>query len=318
MVDIERRHAELFRLRLGERLADGSPRALHGRMRVTAVSRQVVDAFASTYGGVTSQWGEAWQCYLDRSDLPVLVLPGQSCEQWWEQWKHRVGSMPVCTHRCDGLVNHKTGEACTCPAPDERGGPGTCQPTTRLWVLCPEVPVLGAGRLETHGMIAAQTLPQAVAVLQAAMRQGELLPATLRVRLVESSGRRYVVPTLEVTGLSWTEAAGQAAAMPDADATAPVSEHSTAPGPSEAQDGPAPLALTGPGPSAPSHPAGRGVRAPIRDVNRLRLFFARRGVTDEEQIAERVSAVLGRQVRRLSDLDADEMASVVAALEEKP
>ena len=197
MLDIQRRHAEVFRIRFGDR--DGNrPRKLTDQIRITAPSRNVVQAFADVYGGEVTEWEGQHQAYLPTTELRILVLPGQSVSQWWEKWR---GS--VCERRCDGFQEQKSGSRCKCPEDiDERvADKNACSPTTRVNVLCPDVGVVGSGALVTHGLIAAETLPQAIGVAEAALSRGLMVPAVLRV--VEHKGRNhFVVPQIEIVGVS--------------------------------------------------------------------------------------------------------------------
>ena len=106
MIDIQRRHAEVYRIRLGDR-DGGRPRKLTDKIRITAQSREVVEAFTEAYGGEVTAWDAQWQTYLPTSELQILVLPGQSVQQWWELW---TGS--VCARRCDGYQETKSGKRC--------------------------------------------------------------------------------------------------------------------------------------------------------------------------------------------------------------
>ena len=216
MIDIQRRHAEVYRIRLGDR-DGGRPRKLTDKIRITAQSREVVEAFTEAYGGEVTAWDAQWQTYLPTSELQILVLPGQSVQQWWELW---TGS--VCARRCDGYQETKSGKRCMCPEDiDARvKDKAACSPTTRVNVLCPDVAVVGAGALVTHGLIAAETLPQSIAVAEGALRRGLMVPAVLRV--VEHKGRNhFVVPQIEITGIS-INALGQSesnGALPHASGT---------------------------------------------------------------------------------------------------
>jgi len=208
MLDIQRRWSETFRIRLGEKKVNAKgkeyPSSLDNQIRVTSQSPDVIDAIVKVYGGTTSDWGDQRQAYLPTDHLRIMVLPGEACVGWWEQWRKKDGGMPVCTKRCDGEHDTLTGEACSCPSITQRlaSKDTYCQPTTRLWVMLPDVEVIGTGRLETHGIIAAETLPQSVDVLKHALKRGEMVPAILRIVRVESSGKSFVVPKIEVTGLS--------------------------------------------------------------------------------------------------------------------
>lgn len=208
MLDIQKRHAEVFRIRLGDSVPtgefndDGTPkkraRKLTDSIRVTSPNRSVVDAFVAVYGGEVSEWEQQWQAYLPVTALPVLILPGQSISQWWELYKKSVVE-----RRCNGEVEQLSGHPCKCPADItvRMQTKGACRPMTRVNVVCPEVAVVGAGSLVTHGMIAAETLPQSVAVAEAALARGLMVPGMLRV-IVHEGKKHYVVPQLEIVGVT--------------------------------------------------------------------------------------------------------------------
>lgn len=205
MIDLQRRHAEIFRIRLGEKGSRGEPRKLTDQVRITSAHPGVCAAFHDAYpGGPGPQkWQGEYEVYLPTDHLRVLMLPGQSIQQWWEHYK---GS--VCERRCDGVTEVKSGNACVCPADiDERmRKPGACRPMTRINVICPDVAVVGSGALVTHSLIAAETLPQSVAVAEAALSRGLMVPAVLRI--VEHKGRNhFIVPQLEIVGVSLNELA---------------------------------------------------------------------------------------------------------------
>lgn len=201
MLDIQKRHAEVFRIRLGEKGSKGEPRKLTDSIRITSPNRSVVQAFADVFGGDVRDWDGQFEVYLPTTELPIMVLPGQSVSQWWEMYRKSV-----CERRCDGVTETLSGQACMCPADitDRMAAKGACRPMTRLNVVCPDVAVVGAGSLVTHSMIAAETLPQSIAVAEAALARGLMVPAVLRV--VEHKGKtHYIVPQLEIVGMSLTQ-----------------------------------------------------------------------------------------------------------------
>ncbi len=201
MLDLQRRHAEVFRLRFGDQRGNNNaPRKLTKEMRVTSHGRDVVEAFTTVYGGTPQEWsspkGPAWEAYLPITEIPVMVLPGQSITQWWERYKSSV-----CDRRCDGEVEQLSGEACMCPATIEQrmGDRNACSPMTRVNIICSDVPVLGAGAFVSHGRTAAETLPQAIDIVEGLLERGVRVPAMLRI--VEHRGRRhFVVPQIEIAG----------------------------------------------------------------------------------------------------------------------
>lgn len=202
MLDLQRRHAEVFRIRFGEK-SNGRPVKLTESIKVTAAGQSVVQAFADRYGGEVEPFTEnssrdRWQVKLPISELYVMVLPGQSISQWWEMWR---GS--ACERRCDGETESLSGQPCMCPSDIavRMRTSNACRPTTRVSVICPDVEVVGAGRFESHGLIAAETLPQSIAIAEAALARGLTVPAVLRA--IEHKGRtHYIVPQLEIVGVS--------------------------------------------------------------------------------------------------------------------
>lgn len=218
MLDIQRRHAEVFRIRLGDKDDRGNMRKLTDAIRITSPNRSVVQAFADVFGGDVSEWEQQWQVYVPTTELPVLVLPGQSITQWWEQYR---GS--VCERRCDGYTETLSGSACKCPAEitERLATKNACRPMTRINVVCPDVEVVGAGSLVTHGMIAAETLPQAVAIAEGALSRGLMVPAVLRVVQHIGKAKQYIVPQLEIFGISLNELTTGEVARPAAVAAAP-------------------------------------------------------------------------------------------------
>ena len=215
MIDIQRRHAEVFRIRLGEKGPNGFPQSLTDAIRVTAPNEGVCHAFTAVYGGEVKPWKDGgrneFEAYLPTTSLSILVLPGQSLQQWWEKYKRSV-----CVSRCDGEKDTKTKKACTCPPDidDRMADKNACKPMTRVNVLCPDVAVVGSGALVTHSLIAAETLPQSIAVAEAALSRGLMVPARLRV--VEHKGlTHYIVPQIEIVGISLSElvGAGEASAL---------------------------------------------------------------------------------------------------------
>lgn len=212
LLDVACKYKEVGRLRLGEKDANGYPKRLTDAIRVTSPAPAVVDAFCARYGGERRPWtaptGPQWEAYLPTTELAIVVLPGSSVSAFWEKWAGQA-----CQRRCDGRTELLTDQPCVCGGtPESRmADKHACKPTTRLLVACPDVDVIGALMLTTRGLVAAETLPQSVAILEAALDRGVMMPATLRVREHVGAGKRYVVPMIEVTGISLAAlAAGQA------------------------------------------------------------------------------------------------------------
>lgn len=244
MLDIQKRHAEVFRIRLGDKAPSGAPQKLTDSMRVTSPNRSVVEAFATVYGGDVSAWEQQWQVYLPVTALPVMILPGQSISQFWELYKKSV-----CERRCDGYTESLSGQPCKCPEDItvRMQTRGACRPMTRINVVCPEVAVVGAGSLVTHSMIAAETLPQSVAVAEAALSRGLMVPGMLRV-IFHQGKTHYGVPQLEIVGVSLAQLE-----------TGEIERPVLASAPVAAVSPPAPAIAA---PSRPSIPASSGPRRP--------------------------------------------------------
>lgn len=202
ILDLQRRHSTTFRLRIGEKVPTSNgktkPVRLTDAIRVTSANPSIVDAFVAMYGGERRSWEGQWEAKLPITKLPITLLPGQSITQWWEFW---AGA--TCARRCDGFTQ-TTDEPCVCPNDlgTRMADKQACSPTTRLSVICPEVDVLGAGMMVTHGRIAAETLPSSVAVAEAALAHGVYVPATLVIEEMVGPGKRFVVPRIDITGMS--------------------------------------------------------------------------------------------------------------------
>lgn len=188
---LQRRHAELGRIRLGAKGAKGQPQKL-SQFRLTSPSERYIRDLADLYGGTAQPWdnnGKAeWEVYTTATSIPVIVIKG-GLSQWLETW-----SGGGCTHRCDGERNVE-GDACD---PEDRLHQ-QAKPTTRLSVMLPELEAIGAFRMESHGWNAAAEIP---AVAELAQFVGEMVPAHLNLveRRTVRDGKtsRFVVPVLDL------------------------------------------------------------------------------------------------------------------------
>lgn len=207
LLDVQQQHATMFRLRFGDLVTSrgkSRPRRLTDQIRVTSPNPDIVDAFCAVYGGERREWtnqGRAeWEAYLPTTTIRVVLLPGSSVTQWWELYK---GS--VCVRRCDSRTEIKSQQPCMCPSrdPAERNAdPEQCSATTRVSVICPDVDVVGAGMFVSRGLMAAATLPNAIAAANAALAAGIYVPAIVRVVEFTGQGTRWIVPQIEVVGTS--------------------------------------------------------------------------------------------------------------------
>ncbi len=189
---LQRRHAEIGRIRLGEKGAKGQPVKLT-TFRFTSPNRQLIEAVADLYGGTAKPWDNGgkpeFEVVTDASTVPVIVIKG-GLSQWMETW-----SGGGCIHRCDGINDAITGAECN---PKDRNHLAA-KPYTRLSTMLRDVESLGAWRMESHGWNAAAEIP---AMAELAMYVGDLVPAVLhlveRRAVKEGKTSRFVVPVLDL------------------------------------------------------------------------------------------------------------------------
>lgn len=215
VIGVQRRMAELGRIRLGDKGDKGQPQKLT-KFRLTSASRQLLEAAASLYGGTVTEWPGApdegyWQLYTEADRLDIILppvfsdrdgSPSAPYSQFFELW-----SGGGCQRRCDGVTEMLSGKPCLCEA-----GERECKITTRLSVILPQVPGLGVWRLESHGWNAASVLPGTLDVLMMAAAEQQFIPAVLRLeqRSSKANGqtRRFVVPVVDLPTVTVGELVG--------------------------------------------------------------------------------------------------------------
>lgn len=198
---LQRRHAEIGRIRLGEKGAKGQPVKLT-TFRFTSPNRALIDAVADLYGGQAKPWDNGgkpeFEVVTNASTIPVIVIKG-GLSQWLETW-----SGGGCIHRCDGERNVLTDRPCDLQevvqiGRDRVNPHEAARPYTRLSVMLRDVESLGAWRMESHGWNAAAEIP---AMAELAMFVGDLVPAVLhlveRRSVRDGKTSRFVVPVLDL------------------------------------------------------------------------------------------------------------------------
>ena len=209
IIDIQRRLAQVGRIRIGEQVASGNtkrPKKLE-MFRLTSPDKRAMDQLAEVYGGEVHPWEDAptgtqWELFTKSLELSVLVPPeGMSFSQFYEVW-----SGGGCRVRCDGQWDSINDQACSCSSdPEER----LCKPHTRLSVMIQEVAASGMWRLDTSGYYAATEIGGAFDLGQLISQATgqKLLRATLRldqreVKRPDKPPHKFAVPVLQFEDVS--------------------------------------------------------------------------------------------------------------------
>lgn len=209
IIDLQRRLVEVGRIRMGttqeKQKRDGTgtfrmPVRL-STWRLTSRDEQRLAAAAAVYGGNVIPWDQRegeFELITETDALPIMVMPGQNLSSWYELWGQRASGKPVeCFRRCDGVTETITDAPCVCD-PENR----ECKPTTRLSVLLPDVPGLGCWRFDSHGYYAAVELAGTADLLDALTRNGQLVPARLRIdqrrQVKDGQTTTFPVPVIDI------------------------------------------------------------------------------------------------------------------------
>lgn len=236
---IQRRMMRLGRVRLGEKGTKGEPRR-RDTFRFTSASRELLESVALTYGGKVEVWNGApedgmFEVNSDATQIDILIPPVLSSvdgspsapySQFYELW-----SGGGCQRRCDGVTDAISGKSCLCrPAVEESGEEmRECKITTRCDFMIPSVAGLGTWGLESHGWNAAIELPGTLDLLMLAAAEQRFIPAVLRIdhRTKKTPGRptnRYVVPVIDLPGVSVAQLAQGNVPSPITALPAPVAK----------------------------------------------------------------------------------------------
>lgn len=204
--NLDPRLRELGRIRIGRQVPTGKegktrPEKLD-RFRFTSSSEKLIRAVSIAYGGQPREWTpddgrKQWEVITDATSIPILIPP-QPISQFYEQW---AGG--GCQRRCDGIRELLTDQPCICQTNGQDGPDRDCKPTTRINVICRDIPGVGMFRLESHGYYAAIELPQLAVLLERAAATNYDVEASLGLeeRVIKRPGqgtRRFMVPTIEL------------------------------------------------------------------------------------------------------------------------
>lgn len=209
IIDIQRRLVEVGRIRMGtteersKRDGTGTFRmpVRLSTWRLTSRDQQRLEHAAEKFGGTVVPWEQRdgeFELITDTDALPIMVMPGQNLSSWYELWGQRSAGKPIeCFRRCDGVTETITDAPCVCD-PEVR----ECKPTTRLSVLLPDVPGLGCWRFDSHGYYAAVELAGTADLLDALTRNGQLVPARLRIdqrrQVKDGQTTTFPVPVIDI------------------------------------------------------------------------------------------------------------------------
>ncbi|MGV0627180.1 recombination directionality factor [Mycolicibacter minnesotensis] len=201
IIDLQRRLAEIGRIRIGQQVATGTGKKRPAKLttfRLTSADRNRIQQAAVLYGGTPVEWeapaGKQWEVVTEADALNVICPPSDMAfSQHYELW-----SGGGCQRRCDGRNESISEGGCLCD-PDKR----ECTIHTRLSVMLRDLPGLGVWRIDTSGYYAAVELQGAVEVVQLAAGRGQMLPARLRLeqRMIKRAGqgvKRFAVPVLDI------------------------------------------------------------------------------------------------------------------------
>lgn len=176
------------------------------KFRFTAATADILAPVAELYGGEVTRWVEGdarnhFQLTAEATRIPVIYPSAMGLSQSYDQYAKGFHTLTCDSQHCR-VPGSRVERACQCD-PLER----TCQLTTQLSLVLPEVPGLGVWRLVTHGNYAARELLGHVHFIEQAIQQaGVRVPAVLGLeqreirRLVDGKPVtfQFVVPTLDI------------------------------------------------------------------------------------------------------------------------
>lgn len=258
IITLQRQARELGRLRTGYSVPNEDPTKRPRAVRsqtwiVSSHAEHYVQAAAEIWGGTVEKWqpqgngAPQWRVITEAPSLDAILPPGDPLSQSYELW-----SAGGAQRRCDGMTETLSDSPCLCRAQwgdafHETAPLGkACKMTTRLNVILPEMPDIGAWRVETHSYHAANEIAAAVDVLKGSIGEAALIPVRLRIeqrtRVAQGKTKQFPVVAVELRGGTAGQVLAGAVQAPAVGASsAPAIEGGSQPQATPAQD-PAPTA----------------------------------------------------------------------------
>lgn len=219
IINRQRQLAEQGRLRLGytvpAKSKDGRDITRPVRSEtwiLTSHAQDLIEHAAQLWGGEAQQWepmgngARQWRVITTSNVIPAILPPGDPLSQAYEQW-NRGG----CVRRCDGVTEQFTGNPCLCLAQYgedwyERSPKQVCSSHSRLKVILPDMPGLGAWRMETGSYYATDEIAGMVDTIRGTVGENVLVPVQLRIeprtRVAGGETKQFVVPVVELRGVT--------------------------------------------------------------------------------------------------------------------
>ena len=201
---LQRQARELGRLRSGT--YNGRHPERSETWIVTSHAEHYVRAAAEIWGGTVEQWqpqgGGAmqWRVITPIVAIDAILPPGDPLSQANELWT-KGGRQRF----CDGMTEQRSDQPCLCRAQFgdswyEQDKGTVCAPTSRLNVVLPQMPDIGAWRVETHSFYAANEIAAHIDLILTATDGRTMVPIRLRIepRQIVRDGKTKKVPVIAV------------------------------------------------------------------------------------------------------------------------
>ncbi len=193
ILDLQLRHRELGRLRLGTKGPKGNPMKLD-TWRFTSSSVELIQAVAEMWGGKWKHWGDhKFEVISEISAIPVRI-PAQLPDPEYQLWS--AGGLQ---RRCNGVVAYVAGKGegmleqpCICLNEDER----SCKPHTRFEFILPDIPDIGIWAMTSTGFNAASELTSSVRMLAGTPIEAQLAIEHRETKRPGQPTHKFVVAVL--------------------------------------------------------------------------------------------------------------------------